>query len=71
MVGSLRLKCRRGGAQSTIQLGQSSVSPFAVLFKCLGLHHLATMAAYHQVKVIVARIETKDGHVCHLDRKNR
>lgn len=64
MVGPLLgLWCRGGRAQSGVQLGQRAVSPLAVLFKCLRLHYLATMAAHHQVKVIMARVEAKDGHV--------
>lgn len=65
MVGPLLgLGCRGGRAQSGVQLGQGAVSPLAVLFKCLWLHYLATMAAHHQVEVIMARVEAKDGHIC-------
>lgn len=59
----LGLRCRGRRAESGVQLGQRAVSPLAVLFKRLWLHYLATMAAHHQVEVIVARIQAKDGHV--------
>lgn len=65
MVGPLLgLGCRGGRAQSGVQLGHGAMSPLAVLFESLRLHHLATMAAHHQVEVIMARVEAKDGHVC-------
>lgn len=64
MVGSLLgLGCRGGRAQSGIQLGQGPVSALAVFFKRLWLHYLTTVAAHHQVKVIMAGIKPKDGHV--------
>ncbi len=64
MVGPLLgLGCRGGRAQPGVQLGQRAMSPFAVLFERLWLHYLATMAAHHQVEVIMARVEAKDGHV--------
>ena len=65
MVGPLLgLGSRGGRAQSGIQLGQRAMSPLAVLFKSLRLHYLATMATHHQVEVIMARVEAKNGHVC-------
>lgn len=64
VVGSLLgLGCRGGRAQSGVQLGQRAMSPLAMLFECLRLHYLSTMAAHNQVEVIVARVEAKDGHV--------
>lgn len=61
MVGPLLwLGYRVGRAQSGIQLSQRAVSPLAVLFKSLWLHYLATMAAHHQIEVIMARVEAKD-----------
>lgn len=64
MVGPLLgLGCRGGRAQPGVQLGQRAMSPFAVLFERLRLHYLSTMAAHHQVEVIMARVEAKDGHV--------
>lgn len=65
MVGPLLgLGSRSGRAQSGIQLGQRAMSPLAVLFKRLRLHYLTTVAAHHQVEVIVAGVKAKDGHVC-------
>lgn len=58
-----RLGSGGGGAQSGVQLGQGGVSPLAVLFKRLRLHHLAAVAAHHQVEVVMAGVEAKDGHV--------
>lgn len=64
VVGSrLGLGCRRRRAQSGVQLGQRAMSPLAVLFECLRLHYLATVAAHHQVEVIMAGVQAKDGHV--------
>lgn len=71
MVGSLVLEGRRGRAQLAVELGQGPVSPLAVLLKGLRLHHLATVAANHQVEVIVARVQAKDGHVWHSERTRR
>lgn len=63
MGSLLGLGCRGWRAQSGIQLGQRAVSPLAVLFECLRLYYLATMAAHDQVEVIMARVEAKDRHV--------
>lgn len=65
VVGSLLgLGSRGWGAQSGVQLAQGAVPPLAVLFERLRLHHLTTVAAHHQVEVVVARVQAEDGHVC-------
>ena len=72
MVGPLLgLGCRGGRAQSSVQLGNRAMSPLAVLFESLRLHYLSTMAAHHQVEVVMARIKTKDGHVWEESREEK
>lgn len=57
MVGPLLGLGRWGGrAQSGVELGHRAMPPLAVLFESLRLHHLAAVAADHQVEVIVARV---------------
>lgn len=71
MAGSLLLRWRWGGAKVCIELTQRAVSPFAMLFERLRLHHLTAVATHHQVEVIVPRIMTKDGHICRSIPNNR
>lgn len=52
-----------GGAYSSVQLGHRTVSALAVLLERLRLHYLSTVAAHHQVEVIMARVKPEDGHV--------
>ena len=56
----LGLGCRGGRAQPGIELGQRAVPSLTVLFERLRLYYLATVAAHHQVEVIMAGVEAKD-----------
>lgn len=43
-----------------VELADGAVPPLAVLLKRLRLHHLATVAAHHQEKVVVRRAVAVD-----------
>lgn len=68
---SLLLRWRWGGAEVCIELTQRAMSPLAMLFECLRLHHLTAVATHHQEEVIVPRIMTEDGHICRSIQNNR
>lgn len=69
MVGSLLgRRCGGWGTQAGVELGQRPVSPLAVLLEGLRLHHLTTVAAHHQVEVIVTGVQAEDGHVLFTER---
>ena len=59
MAGPLLLGWRRG-AEASVEFAQVSVSPLTVLLKGLGLDHLATVAAHHQVEIVLTRIVAKN-----------